>query len=164
MSETSTLLIDDEPFYEGEAVDEHGQPFQFVEIQLSIAITEPNVAVPPERPALMPFVVDTGSDYAILCENHLTHCGIPMDGPSGGEVELAMANDSRDSGRLRDVRLWIYSNRAGIGPYPIDVNQGVVVMPPQERSVRALLGIYPLLDAGLKFELNFSTRRFSVRL
>jgi hypothetical protein len=68
----------------------------------------------------------------------------------------------------RDVTLWLYSNmpESANRPYRIDLNGGVVILPhpaPEVQNfVRPLLGMNPLLDAGLRIELNAQTRCFSV--
>ena len=160
MSGGMTLFIADEPFFEGEVEDPSGEPFQFVEIRLRMAITEPNALAPPEAPALLEFVLDTGGDYVYVSPEHLVACGVPLEGPSGGKVLLTLADGSNTEGWRWDVTLWLYSNMPELEnqPYRIDPNMGVLVFPESVPLARPLLGLNPLLDARLRIELNFLTR------
>lgn len=161
------LFIKDEPFFEGEEDDGSGRKIRRVEARLQMAITEPDAPAPPQTPALIEFVLDTGADYAHVFPHHLRDAGITSPGPSGGAVPMMMADGSSAQGRIRDVSLWLYSN-TGLEPYRIDPNGGVTVFPDpagrnqNTKDLRALLGMNPLVDAGVKIELNAQTRRFSV--
>jgi hypothetical protein len=164
MSGGLTLFIADGPFYEGEDVGPSGEPFRIVEIRLRMAITEPSIPDPPQTPTLLEFVLDTGADYANVSPDHLATCGIPLVGPPGGKVPLTLADGSNTEGWRRDVTLWLYSNMPELEdqPFRIDPSMGVVVFPESDPLVRPLLGMSPLLEAGLRIDVSFSTRRFSV--
>lgn len=162
------LFIKDQPFHFYEEVDLSNQQLQRVEIRLKLTITEPNVKAPPQEPVLFDFVLDTAADYASVFPSNLGDSGIPVKGPSGGEVALILMDGSTIIRCMRDVTLWLYSSQTGLTnqPYRIDPNGGVVVLPEPNVEVAPLVlplfGMNPLLDAGLRIELNAQTRLYSV--
>jgi hypothetical protein len=124
-----------------------------------MAITEPTADDVPERPNIA-FVLDTGADYAQLSFSHLLDCGLPREGPSAGSVGILLADGSNTRGTMRDVNLWLFSNRPGVGP--VCMESKVAITPDRGELARPVLGILPLLHAGLLIELDFAAQRFSV--
>jgi hypothetical protein len=160
----------DEPFSEEEITDASGNTFWRIEIRLRMALTERTASVPPENPALLEFVLDTAADYATVFPDDLSASGIPFAGPSGGFVTLTLMDSSRVQCPMRNVALWLYGNVPGLEnqPYRIAPNGGVLILPqpdpnhPDAADLHPLLGMNPLVDAGLKIEINSQTRLFSV--
>jgi hypothetical protein len=159
-----SLFIQDAPFREQDGVDSQGELFRYVEICLPIAITEPTALGPPESPYLIEFVLDTSCDYAIVSEDHLVESGISLAGPSGGRIQVTWVDSSTTLEQTRDVSLWLYSNvtQWRDTPYRIELNGGVVVFTKKRWETRPLLGLNPLLDGGLRIELDALMRTLSV--
>ena len=124
-----------------------------------MAITDPTGDAPPTQPNIN-FVLDTGADYAQLSLERLINCGLPPEGPSAGSVDITLADGSATRGTMRDVNLWLFSNKPGIEPFHIESK--VVVTPVRGESVPAVLGMNPLLNARVLIKLDFDTHRFSV--
>jgi hypothetical protein len=160
------LFIHDQPFSEEQDPDD--PTLRRVEVILRIAITEPTVAVPPVNPTLIDFALDTGSDYANVYPDDLSASGIPPEGFSGGRVTVVLSDGSTTVRPMRGVTLWLYSNLPELAgqPWRMDVNRGVVVLPASTDAVApyvgALFGMNPLIDAGLRIDLDAKRLRFSV--
>ncbi len=160
------LFIENKPF--SEEIDASDPTLRRVEVRLPIAITERTASAPPQTPTLLEFVLDTAADYANVFPDDLTASSIPLAGPSGGFVTIILMDGSTIERPMRNVTLWLYSNVPDLAnqPYRIDPNGGAVVLPEPEPEVaalvRPLLGMNPLLDGGLRIELNAQTRCFSV--
>lgn len=158
------LFIHDAPFREKDAADSQGELFRYMEICLLIAITEPSAFGPPESPYLLEFVLDTTSNYAVVSSEHLVDSGLSLAGPSGGWIPVTALDGSITSEQTRDVSLWLYSNliQWRDKPYRIEPNGGVIVFSQKKKETRPLLGLNPLLDSGLRIELDARMRTLSV--
>jgi hypothetical protein len=169
------LFIESEPFTIEPS--DSDPTVQRVEIRLRVALTEPTAEAPAQPSASLDFVLDTGSDYASVYPENLDTFGIPQEGPSGGWLEVRTIGNQMIQAPTRDVILWLYSNMADkeSRPYPVYLSHGVIVLPgpsaqtdPSEGAWRThsadprpLLGMNPLLDAGLRIELDARAGRFS---
>jgi hypothetical protein len=158
------LFILDDSFREEEAVNPQGEPFRHVEICLRVAITEPTASGPPDPPHLLEFVLDTGGDCATVTCDHLADSGISLAGPSGGWISVAWSDGRSTLEQTRDVTLWLYSNLPEWKdkPYRIELNGGVIVLTRTKSEMRPLFGMNPLLESGLRIELNAQARKVSV--
>jgi hypothetical protein len=161
-----TLFIEGERF--SEETDASDPTIRRVEIRLRMALTEPTASAPPQTPALLEFVLDTAADCANVFPDDLVTSAISPNGSPAGWVDVILMDGSTTQLPLRNLTLWLYSNLPGLAnqPYRIDPGSGVVVLPKPHPSVktkvRSLLGMGPLLDAGLRIELNAHTRQFSI--
>ena len=67
---------------------------------------------------------------------------------------------------MRDARLWLFGNSSDreTHPYPIELSRGLVVIPKDDNSINLLpvLGMNPLIDAGLRIELDAERQKFCV--
>jgi hypothetical protein len=164
MSDEVTLFIRDEPFFQGIGTDPlSGKQFPYVEIRLWVGLTEPTANHPPSKSTALSFVLDTGADYALVSRDHLDACGMPRSGLFGGFVTLTLADGTLTEGEKCNVTLWLFSNRSNSPPHQLDPNgKGVVLWPGSSPLVRPLIGMNPLLGAGVRIELNFLTQKFSL--
>ena len=158
-----TPFISEQPFTV--EFDHQDPTIRRVEIRLRVAITEP-WSSPSDLSASIEFVLDTGTDYAEVFPQHLNAFGIdPNTGPSGGWVDVLLINGKKTEGRMRDATLWLFGNSSDreIDPYPIELSRGLVVIPKDDNSINLLpvLGMNPLIDAGLRIELDGERQKFS---
>ena len=158
-----TPFISDQPFTV--EFDDKDPTIQRVELRLRMAITEPWSSLS-DPSASIEFVLDTGTDYAEVFPQHLKAFGIdPETGPSGGWVDILLINGKKTEGRMRDATLWLFGNSSDgeTHPYPIELSRGLVVIPKHDDSVNLLpvLGMNPLIDAGLRIELDAERQKFS---
>lgn len=169
------------PFIEGEPFsiehDASDPTTQHVEIRLRVVMTEPTAEAPEPSSTPLEFVLDTGADYTSVYPEHLDAFGIPLEGPSGGPVEVTTIDDRTFWAPTRAVTLWLFGNIAGqeYSAYPVSLSRGVVILPGYDSSaetadpvattgetgLQPLLGINSLLDARLKVEIDADSRRFS---
>ena len=163
---TVRLFIDREEFsVESDASDPR---IQRVEICIKIGLTEPYAGAPPPLADARLFVIDTGSDYSSVFLDDLIESGLPVRGPGGGQVRMILYDGSEVVRRRRDVTLWLYSNLRDAAPSPlrIDLSGGVIILPTPApniaRLLKPVLGMKPLLDAGVRVDLDFGARRFSI--
>lgn len=158
-----TPFISDQPFTI--EFSQKDPTIRWVEIRLRMAITEPwDSASAPS--SFIDFVLDTGSDYAKVFPQHLDAFGInPDTGPSGGWVDVYLADGTKTEGKMRDATLWLFGNstEGKTDPYPIELSRGLVVIPKTEGSANSppVLGMNPLIDAGLRIELDAERQKFS---
>lgn len=158
-----TPFISDQPFTV--EFDNHDPTIRRVEIRLRAAITEPNRSLS-DPSASIEFVLDTGADYAEVFPQHLNAFGIdPETGPSGGWVDVRLLNGQKTAARMRGAKLWLFgdSSDGETHPYPIELSRGLVVIPKLDDSIDLLpvLGMNPLIDAGLRIELDAERQKFS---
>jgi hypothetical protein len=158
------LFIKDVPFFQGQGTNPEGEEFEYVEVRLPMSITEPVGSNPPDD-FNVDFVLDTGSDTAIVSQDHLRDSHIPLSGASGGRIWVTWADGTKTLEQTRDASLWLYSNLSqwkDRPPYKIELNGGVVVCKESKSSIRPLLGLNQLVDAGLRIELDAEKQLISV--
>lgn len=142
-------------------------PAEHWSVRLPVLLSPPSASpLPGAQP--QGWVVDTGfTGDGFAWRHHLEGAGLDPDVDRDAPVSL---RSSAASGVLqmpvRRADIWLASNRHH-PPFRLDLGPGIVfrdqsVASPDPEFHRALLGMRPLIRAGLKFELDFAGRTVSV--
>jgi hypothetical protein len=163
------LFIDRLPFHCW--VDQTRTPPQpHWSIVLSILLTEPGLTVPPATATAQVWVFDTGTrGEAFAWRHHLVSAGLDPDVdrlPLPVTITSALAG--RESLPVRRALLWLVSNLPALAgtPWRLELLPGLpfrdVATLPDPEFHRPLLGLRPLLRAGLRIELEFAQKTLSL--
>ncbi len=160
------LFIHKMPFAKFRSSDQSLKSFN--EIRVLMLISEPFVDTPPMGAPAIEFMIDTGCSHAIITKETLSKVGISLSGPIGGLVDVELSDGSMTRKPTRDLTLWLCSNLPNFANYPyrIDVNGGAAIFNHSYRNewkeARPILGINCLVDAGIKMDIDFRLKYFSV--
>jgi hypothetical protein len=115
------------------------------------------------------WVVDTGfTGEAFAWRHHLEDAALDPDTKRGVPVRLrGSTNLGGIQVPVRLADLWLVSNLPQLPPFYLPLQVGIAfldqrVVTPDPEFHRALLGMRPLVRAGLKLELDFANRAVSL--
>jgi hypothetical protein len=160
------LFIDRLPIHQW--VDNtHTPPIWHWSIRLAVLPSPSGLSPSTVRP--QQWVVDTGyTDEAFAWRYHLEDAGLNPDTDRGAPVQLrGSANMGRVQVPVRRADLWLVSNLPQLPPFSLPLQRGIAfhdrrVAAPDPESQRALVGMRPLIRAGLKVEVDFASRTVSL--
>jgi hypothetical protein len=115
------------------------------------------------------WVLDTGFTGQVFAwRHHLEDAGLDPDTDHDTPILVRWtASVGGVQAPVRRADLWLTSNIPGTVPFLLPLGRGVAfrdqqVATPEPEYHRALVGIRPLIRAGLKVELDFAGRTLSV--
>jgi hypothetical protein len=162
-----TLLIDRLPLHSW-LDNTRTPPARQWSVRLPV-LPSPSVANPLPGTRPQSWAVDTGfTGDAFAWRHHLEDAGLDPDTRRGTPVWLkGSAVSGGIQAPVRKADLWLVSNIAHLPPYCLRLRSGITfrdqrVTNPDPEFHRALLGMRPLIRAGLKVELDFAGRTVSV--
>jgi hypothetical protein len=136
---------------------------------IRLAVLPSPIGISPSTARPQQWVVDTGfTGEAFAWRHHLEDAGLDPDTDRGAPVQLrGSANVGRVQVPVRLADLWLVSNLPQRPLFSLPLQRGIAfhdrrVAAPDPELQRALVGMRPLLRAGLKLELDFANRAVSL--
>jgi hypothetical protein len=139
-------------------------------VVLPVLLSEPGVPVPPPSAAPRLWLFDSGTrGEAFAWRQHLLDAGLdPTFDLYPRPVIISSSAGGKQAMPIRRALLWLVSNLPTLqnSPYRLELLPGLpfrdVPQLPDPQFHRPLIGLRPLLRAGLKIELNFAQKTVSV--
>lgn len=145
-------------------------PKEHWSVVLPVVLTAPALSAPPDWATPRLWVFDTGTrGEAFAWRQHLLDAGLdPNINRWPSPVLITSAVGGKETLPICVVDLWLVSNLPGLAgtPWQLELEPGLpfrdVPHLPDPEFHRPLLGLRPLLRAGLKVDLDFAQKTVSV--